>query len=78
MRIELKYLTTLFSAGAAAIAIAAAPAAAANPGSAPAPCSAVGPHSACQTPGNAQINDSPHVPYPPLYPEFSPFDGISN
>jgi hypothetical protein len=67
MRIKLNYMTTMLAAGAAAVAIAAAPtAAAASPEQ---DCSASGAGTICQSPGNAQINDSP----PPV--GFYPYGG---
>jgi hypothetical protein len=66
MRTKLAYVTALFGAGAAAVAVLAAPVAAADTGQA---CSADGSGSICQSPGNAQINDSP----PPV--NFYPYGG---
>ena len=73
MRIKLNYITPLFVAGAAAVAIAAAPAAAAatvnDPGAAQPSCTYVGggfQDNQCQTPGNTQINDS----LPPVQPTW--------
>jgi hypothetical protein len=75
MRTKSISLTTLLTAGAAAVAIVAAPTAAAastgaaNPSPVQAAC-AVGPGTECVTPGNAQINDSPPgVSYDP-YGDF--------
>ena len=71
MRIKLNYITPLLAAGAAAVAIAAAPAAAAasvnDPGAGQPSCTYVGgafQDNQCQTPGNAQINDT----LPPVLP----------
>ena len=66
MRTKLAYVTALFGAGAAAVAIFAAPVAAADTGQS---CSAEGSGSICQSPGNAQINDAP----PPV--NFYPYGG---
>jgi hypothetical protein len=66
MRTKLAYVTTLFGAGAAAVAVLAAPVAAAATGQS---CSADGSGSICQSPGNAQINDAP----PPV--NFYPYGG---
>jgi hypothetical protein len=66
MRIRLTHITPLLAAGAAAAAIAAAPIAAAAPAPQPDPgpvqqsCSSLGSNQTqCQSPGNAQVNDSP-------------------
>ena len=72
MRIRTPYITTLLTAGAAAVAIAAAPIATAAPTTAaPAPmqksCSTAGGGSECQSPGNVEIYDSP----PPV--SFEPY-----
>ena len=56
MRTNLTYITALFGAAAAAVAVLAAPVAAAATGQ---PCSATGSKTVCQSPGNAQINDAP-------------------
>jgi len=74
MRIRTPYITTLLTAGAAAVAIAAAPIATAAPTTAaPAPmqksCSTAGGGSECQSPGNVEIYDSP----PPV--SFEPYGG---
>ncbi len=74
MRIRTPYLTTLLTAGAAALAIAAAPLATAAPTrAAPTPVpqsgSATGGGSECQSPGNVEIYDSP----PPV--SFEPYGG---
>jgi hypothetical protein len=74
MRIRTPYITTLLTAGAAAVAIAAAPMATAAPTTtAPAPmqksCSTAGGGSECQSPGNVEIYDSP----PPV--SFEPYGG---
>lgn len=66
MRTKLAYVTALFGAGAAAVAVLAAPVAAADAGQS---CSADGSGSICQSPGNAQINDAP----PPV--NFYPYGG---
>lgn len=73
MRIKLNYFSTLLAAGAVAVAVAGAPIAAAA--SAPASaetqqsCSQSGSGTLCQSPGNAQINDSP----PPV--QYYPYGG---
>jgi len=71
MRMKLNYITPLLAAGAAAVAIAAAPIAAAasvnDPGAGQPSCTYVGGQfqdNQCQTPGNAQINDT----LPPVLP----------
>ena len=74
MRIRTPYITTLLTAGAAAIAIAAAPmATAALTTAAPTPmqksCSTASGGSECQSPGNVEIYDSP----PPV--SFEPYGG---
>ena len=74
MRIRTPYITTLLTAGAAAIAIAAAPMATAAPTTAaptpmPQSCSATGAGTECQSPGNVEIQDAP----PPV--SFSPYGG---
>jgi hypothetical protein len=74
VRIRTPYITTLLTAGAAAVAIAAAPMATAAPTTtAPAPmqksCSTAGGGSECQSPGNVEIYDSP----PPV--SFEPYGG---
>ena len=56
MRTNLTYITALFGAAAAAVAVLAAPVAAAATGQ---PCSATGSKTVCRSPGNAQINDAP-------------------
>jgi hypothetical protein len=59
---KMSYLTPLLGAAAAATAIIAAPIAAAastGPGAIHQDCSSSGSGSICQSPGNAQINDSP-------------------
>jgi hypothetical protein len=66
MRAKFAYVTGLFAAGAAAVAVLAAPVAAADTGQS---CSADGSGSICQSPGNAQINDAP----PPV--SFYPYGG---
>ncbi|HEY6574377.1 MAG TPA: hypothetical protein VI029_05485 [Mycobacterium sp.] len=78
MRSKLTYLTALFGATAAAVAILAAPVAAADPGQS---CSASrdnGPGTACESSGNAQINDAP----PPVrflpYGGYGPALGVTN
>ncbi|HZN84448.1 MAG TPA: hypothetical protein VFC01_32865 [Mycobacterium sp.] len=63
---KLTYLTALFGAAAAAVAIFAAPVAAADTGQT---CSGNGSGTICQSPGNAQINDAP----PPV--NFYPYGG---
>ena len=69
MRIQLRYITPLLAATAAAAAIAAAPTAIADTGQ---QCTYLGAsETQCQTPGNSQINDSPpYVQYGPQYPYF--------
>jgi hypothetical protein len=77
MRIKLNYFSTLLAAGAVAVAVAGAPiaAAASAPASASASaetqqsCSQSGSGTLCQSPGNAQINDSP----PPV--QYYPYGG---
>jgi hypothetical protein len=78
MRIKLNYFTTLVAVGAAAVAIAAAPIAAAatvnDPGAGQLSCSYTGggfQDNQCQTPGNAQLNDS----LPPVLPTPQYFGG---
>ena len=77
MRIKLTYLTPVFAAGAAAVAITAAPIAAA----APTPvhtdpvqqsCVSNGAGTECQSPGNVEINDSP----PPVSYDPYGYDGF--
>jgi hypothetical protein len=71
VRMKLSHITPLLAAGAAALAIAAAPIAAAAPTTGQS-CSASGAGSTasiCQSPGNAQINDSP----PPV--QYYPYGG---
>jgi hypothetical protein len=68
VRMKLNYITTLLAAGAATVAIAAAPIAAAAPNTGQS-CNASGPGTICQSPGNAQINDSP----PPV--QYYPYGG---
>jgi hypothetical protein len=63
---KLTYFTALFGGAAAAVAIFAAPVAAADTGQS---CSTNGSGTLCQSPGNAQINDSP----PPV--NFYPYGG---
>jgi hypothetical protein len=55
MRTKLTYITALFGAAAAGVAILAAPVAAAAAGQ---PCSATESGTVCQSPGNTQINDA--------------------
>jgi hypothetical protein len=62
MRMKLSYVTPLLGAAAAATAIIAAPIAAAastGPGAIEQSCSPSGSGTVCQSPGNAEINDSP-------------------
>jgi hypothetical protein len=66
MRTKLAYVTSVFAAGAAAVAVLGAPVAAADTGQS---CSANGSGSICQSPGNAQINDAP----PPV--SYYPYGG---
>jgi hypothetical protein len=66
MRTKLTYFTALFGATAAAVAILAAPAAAAAVGKS---CAAGESATVCQSPGNAQINDTT----PPVH--FDPYGG---
>jgi hypothetical protein len=68
-RTKLTSLTALCGAGAAAVAFLAAPVAAADPGQSCSASSANGSGTVCQTPGNAQINDTP----PPV--SFFPYGG---
>jgi len=77
MKTKLNYMTPLLVAGAAAAAIVTAPAAFAGPTVAAYPlqtqesCIDLGTDTQCQSPGNAQINDSPGYPqYPYLYYPF--------
>ncbi len=56
MRTKFTYITALFGAAAAAVAILAAPVAAAAAGQ---PCSVTGSATVCQSPGNVQLNDAP-------------------
>jgi hypothetical protein len=73
MRIRLKYITPALAAGAAAVAIVAAPTAAAASNQS---CIDLGSAaSKCQSPGNAQINDS--LPYADVLPQWSYFGGQS-
>lgn len=74
MNIKMAYITPLFAAGATAVAIAVAPLATAAvaplaTASTGQSCTADGAGSVCQSPGNAQIDDSP----PPV--GFSPYGG---
>ena len=68
VRMKLNYIAALLTAGAAAVAIAAAPIAAAAPTTGQS-CGASGTGTICQSPGNAQINDSP----PPV--QYYPYGG---
>jgi hypothetical protein len=68
VRMKLNYIAPLLAAGAAAVAIAAAPIAAAAPTTGQS-CGATSAGSICQTPGNAQVNDSP----PPV--QYYPYGG---
>jgi hypothetical protein len=76
MRIKLSYITPLLAAGAATAAIAAAPTALAAPTVAAYPlqtqesCIDLGTDTQCQSPGNAQINDSPGYLQYPYYPYY--------
>jgi hypothetical protein len=72
MRIKLSYMTPLLGAAAAAVAIVVAPVAAAapaGPGAIQESCGPSGSGTVCQSPGNAEINDSP----PPV--NFYPYGG---
>jgi hypothetical protein len=72
MRMKLSYMTPLLGAAAAAVAIVVAPMAAAapaGPGAVQESCGASGSGTVCQSPGNAEINDSP----PPV--NFYPYGG---
>jgi hypothetical protein len=72
MRMKLSYLTPLLGAAAAAVAISAAPIASAatvDPGAVQQSCGQSGTGTICESPGNAQINDSP----PPV--NFYPYGG---
>jgi hypothetical protein len=77
MRIRMNCITILLAAGAAGVAIAAAPlatAAVSEPAPAQLSCTYTGggfQDNQCQTPGNAQINDSP----PPVLPMPQYFGG---
>ncbi len=67
MRTKLTYITALFGAAGAAVAVLAAPvAAAAIPNS----CSGTESANVCHSPGNAQINDAPPAV------DFHPYGGI--
>ena len=68
MRMKLNYIAPLLAAGTAAVAIAAAPIAAADPTTGQS-CGPSGAGTICQSPGNAQINDSP----PPV--QYYPYGG---
>ena len=78
MTMTRRFITPLLVAGAAAVAIVAAPTAAAatanDPGAGAPSCTYVGGQfqdNQCQTPGNAQINDSlPPVQPMPQYPYY--------
>jgi hypothetical protein len=78
MKMTRRFITPLLVAGAAAVAIAAAPTAAAttvnDPGAGAPSCTYVGGQfqdNQCQTPGNAQINDTlPPVQPMPQYPYY--------
>jgi hypothetical protein len=72
MRMKMNYLTPLLGAAAAAAAIIAAPIAAAastGPGAIQQSCGPSGSGTVCQSPGNAEINDSP----PPV--SYYPYGG---
>jgi hypothetical protein len=73
MRMKLSYVTPLLGAAAAGVAIIVAPIAAAAAPAAPAAvqqsCGQSGSGTICQSPGNAQINDSP----PPV--SYYPYGG---
>jgi hypothetical protein len=72
MRMKLSYMAPLLGAAAAAVAIVVAPVAAAapaGPGAVQESCSPSGSGSVCESPGNAEINDSP----PPV--GFYPYGG---
>src|SRR5690349_24019112 len=72
MRMKLSYMTPLLGAAAAGVAIIVAPIAAAapaGPGAVQESCGPSGSGTVCQTPGNAEINDSP----PPV--NFYPYGG---
>ena len=70
MRIRVKYLTPVLAAGAAAVAIAAAPTALAD--SSQQTCTSLSTSSTkCQSPGDAEINDS--LPYANVLPQWSEF-----
>jgi hypothetical protein len=74
MRMRLKYTTPLWVVAAAAVAIGAAPIAAANPSQET--CTSLGSSATrCQSPGNAEINDS--LPAANVLPQFSYFGGQS-
>jgi hypothetical protein len=68
VRMKLNHIAALLAAGAAAAAIAAAPIAEAAPTTGQS-CDTSGPGTICQSPGNAQINDSP----PPV--QYYPYGG---
>jgi hypothetical protein len=68
VRMKLNYIAPLLAAGTAAVAIAAAPIAAADPTTGQS-CGTNGAGTICQSPGNAQINDSP----PPV--QYYPYGG---
>ena len=69
MQTKRTYLTALFGATAAAVAFLGAPVAAADPGQSCYASRANGSGTACESPGNAQINDAP----PSV--EFLPYGG---
>ena len=75
MRINTRSAATLLAAGAIAAGIAAAPAAAAAiPGEGTA-CSSATPGTACETPGNAQLNDSLQPNFESQWPSFMLYSG---
>jgi hypothetical protein len=74
MRTSLKFVTSMLGAGAVAVALAAAPPATASPNQET--CTSVNSSATkCQSPGNAEINDS--LPYANVLPEYSYFGGQS-
>jgi hypothetical protein len=74
VRIRIAYLTSVLAAGAAAVAIAAAPAAAAD--ASQQTCTSLSTSSTkCQSPGDAEINDS--LPYANVLPQWTEFGGQS-
>jgi hypothetical protein len=67
---KLRYITPILAAAGAAAAIVAAPSAMAADVQS---CTTTGVQTACQSPGNVQINDSVPAPFYPQY-DYSPGD----